>query len=111
MNRYFYILEEDNLGNKQIRMECNVYGNQEEGFHCNEWVGCIVSISEAQALIKDNEFYSTLDEIVRYSGDLTEYEASAVCELYFDGTSSGEKLKITDITTDTPCGDYYFDAE
>lgn len=111
MNRYFYILETDNLGNKQIRMECNVYGNQNEGFHFNEWVGCIVSIGEAQSLIKDGEFYSTLDEIVKYSGDVTEDEANAIRELYFEGISSGEKLKIINITSDTPCGDYYFDVE
>lgn len=111
MNRYFYILEKDNLGNKQIRMECNVYGNKNEGYRFNEWVFCIVSISEAQTLIKQNEFYSTLDEIVKYSDDVTEEEANAIYELYFDGLSSGEELKITDITNDTPCGDYYFDAE
>lgn len=111
MDRYFYILEADNLGNKQIRMECNVYGNQDEGYHYNEWVGCIVSISEAQTLIKDGEFVSTLCELARYSEDVTEDEANAIHELYFDGTSSGEELKITDITEDTPCGDYYFDAD
>lgn len=111
MNRYFYILEEDNLGNKQIRMECNVYGNQNEGFGSNEWVRCIVSIGEAQTLLKNGKFQSTLDEIVRYSGDLTEDEASAVFELYFDGLSAGEELKITDITSKTPCGAYHFDME
>ena len=111
MNRYFYIIEADNLGNKQIRMECNVYGNREEGFHFNEWVGCILGIAEAQSLIKEGEFYSTLDELVRYSGDVTEDEANAISELYFDGTSSGEELNITDITYNTPCGCYHFDAE
>ena len=111
MDRYFYIIEADNLGNKQIRMECNVYGNQDEGYHFNEWVGCILSIGEAHALIKQHEFYSTLDELVRYSGDVTEDEANAIHELYFDGTSSGEELKISRIKLDTPCGDYYFDVE
>ena len=111
MNRYFYILEEDNLGNKQIRMECNVYGNRDEGYHFNEWVFCIVSIGEAQALIEQNEFLPTLDELVRYSDDVTEEEANAIYHLYFDGMSSGEELEITDIADNTPCGDYYFDAE
>ncbi len=111
MNRYFYILETDGFGNKQVRMECNVHGNQNEGFWCNEWVGCIMSIDIAQTLLKSGKFQSTLDEIVRYSEDLTEDEASAVCELYFDGISAGEELNITDITPETPCGDYHFDAE
>ena len=111
MDRYFYIIEADNLGNKQIRMECNVYGNQGEGYHFNEWVGCILGIAEAQALIKDGEFSCKLCELARYSGDLTEDEANAIHELYFDGISSGEELNITDITYNTPCGCYYFDAE
>ena len=110
MDRYFYILEEDNNGNKQIRMECNVYGNSDEGFHFNEWVGYTLEIGEAQALINNNDFFSNLNEQVRYSGDVTEEEAETICKGYFDGTS-GEELNIADITTNTPCGDYYFDAK
>lgn len=110
MDRYFYILEKDTLGNKQIRMEGNVFGST-EGFWLNEWVGCTVSIGEAQSLIKQGEFFSILLDMVKYSEDLTEDEANAIHELYFEGISSGDELKITDITSDTPCGDYYFDVE
>lgn len=111
MDRYFYILEEEN-GEKIIHLEGNLYnvGNEsDEEYTLTEWSGLYISLAKAQEMLKnDDEFFATVDELVKYAGNMTEADAMKVKDTYFNG-NSGVPFDIADITDKTPCGDYYFD--
>ena len=108
MDRYFYIIEQDENGHKVIHMQGNIYANGDGDFRHAEYTFLFFSVSLAQNMIDDESFFATLDENVDYIEDITEKTAVARTEKYFDG-DSGTQLHISDITEHTPCGCYYFE--
>ena len=112
MDRYFYSLEKDNKGNRTIHLSGNVYFNDndetETCYRIAEWVGLEIEVIKAKQTFENDEFFNFTDERVKYLDDITEEQAKATCEQYFNGTS-GTELHIMDITEDTPCGDYWFE--
>ena len=112
MDRYFYILEKGDNGKQIIHLSGNVYYNDgdetETCYRCAEWTWMYVEVAIAKGHI--NEFFELADEKVKYLEDLTEAQANKLCESYFNG-NSGTELHITDITEDTPCGDYCFERK
>ena len=115
MDRYFYSLEKDDKGNQRIHLSGNVYYNDSDGgkfpFRIAEWVGFEMEVTQAKEMLSENEFFNFFDfvsESVKYLDDLTEQGAKEMCKTYFNGTS-GTELHISDITEDTPCGDYWFE--
>lgn len=114
MDRYFYSLEKDDKGNQIIHLSGNVYFNDndetETRYRYAEWVGLEIDVDTAKMLFDKYEFFNFSDEKVKYIGDITEIQASEMCEEYFNGTS-GAELHIADITEDTPCGDYWFERK
>jgi hypothetical protein len=57
-------------------------------------------------MLAKDEFYDYINEKVAYLDDITEKAADEICENYFDGTA-GMHLYISQITDNTPCGNYY----
>jgi hypothetical protein len=111
MDRYFYSIGLD--GNKKVvHMSGNVYFNDgdetETCYRVAEWTGLYFGINEAQFMLDADTFYEYLNERVNYLGDISKKEADEICKNYFNG-QSGIRLHIKDVTTDTPCGDYWFE--
>ena len=113
MDRYFYILEEEN-GKRVIHMQGNVYYNNADGsnkkYQSAEWTSLYFDIDEAQLMLDTDTFYEFINARVDYIRDYAEIEASYLCKNYFNG-QPGAELHILDITNKTPCGEYWFDKE
>lgn len=112
MDRYFYLVELDEDGNKVIHLSGNVYWNDIDNTKCDytydEWVWFYVTLDEILHGIRDNWLFDHFCEHVKYSGGITEKEAIETCEQYFDG-KPGTHLSIGDVNEETPCGGYWFD--
>lgn len=108
-DRYFYILENVD-GEKHIHVEGNLYpsDNGENTFEIAEWSGCYIPLAEAQEMMKNNTFFSTIDELVKYQDTISTEKADEIRESYF-GDKSSTYLDISDITAETACGCYHFD--
>lgn len=115
LNRYFYSLEENANGEQVIHLSGNVYENDgrtdtEDCFRVVEWTSLCMSVDKAKRMIEYDDFYEYVQERVNYIDDLTEKEAKELCETYHNGQADTE-LPISEITDDTPCGDYWFYME
>ncbi|MBQ7960193.1 MAG: hypothetical protein IJ285_03145 [Clostridia bacterium] len=113
MDKYFYLLEEDN-GKRVIHMQGNIFFNNADlsktKYRSAEWTFLYLDIDEAKLMLDTDTFYEYINERVNYLGDHTKKEAAELCKNYFNG-QPGTKLHIYDINEDTPCGEYWFDAE
>lgn len=112
MDRYFYSVEMDG-DQKVVHMFGNVYFNDadetDKCFRCAEWAWLYMTIAELKARIENrDDIFDYLCQKVAYMSDLTEAEAIATCQEYFDGTS-GIELDIRLVDEDTPCGDYWME--
>ena len=112
MDRYFYSIELDGSGNKQIHMYGNLYFNDvdetEKKYRHAECTFLYISLTELKDLIKDDVFFDYVNERVAYLGDITADEADEMCNEYFDG-NPGVNLHIKNVNEETACGDYWFD--
>lgn len=107
LDRYFYIIEQSDNGNKVIHMQGNIYSNDDGSYKHAEWTFMLLEVSEAKYMLDTDTFYEFINERVNYLDDITEEVATARVENYFDG-EPGKQLDIADITEDTPCGNYWF---
>lgn len=112
MDKYFYIIEQDENGTKFIHLEGNIYYNDvDESDTCYrvaEWTFLYLTVDEAKFMMNDGTFFDYVNERVAYLTDITEQQAEDMCEDFFDG-QPGAKLNITDINDSTPCGCYWFE--
>ena len=112
LNRYFYIIEEDN-GKRVIHMQGNVYFNDADAsdydYRTAEWTSLYFDIDEAKYMFDTDTFYEYVDERIYYLEDVSEAKAHEICLHYFNG-KPGKELHIYDIKDNTPCGDYWFDV-
>ena len=112
MDKYFYIIEQDDNGNKFIHLEGNIYHNDADDsdtcYRAAEWTFFYLTIDEVMAMVKDNTFFDYVNERVDYLQDVTEQQAAEMCKNFFDG-QPGTKLNIKDINDSTPCGCYWFE--
>lgn len=110
MDRYVYSVEKDAEHGKVVHLSANVYFNDsdisETNYRMAEWKGEYLTIAQVQELISDNYLFDYINERIRSLGDFTHKQVVEICNEY-----AGTLLHIKDITPDTPCGDYYFDAE
>ena len=111
MDRYFYSVEMDG-DSKAIHISGNIYYNDsdetEKCFRLAEWTGLYITIDKLKELIENDVFWEYINEKVAYLDDMTENEAVAACQVYFDG-KPGKWLNIKHVNEDTPCGDYWFE--
>ena len=111
LDRYFFIVS-DTYGEKVIYITGNIFFNDcatdtPDCYRINEWCGMKLSLTELQQLIEDDNFFEYIYERVDYIGNLTEEEAYESCMIYYSGTP-GTELHISEVTNDTPCGNYWF---
>lgn len=107
LDRYFYIIEQSDNGNKVIHMQGNIYSNDDGSYKHAEWTFMLLEVSEAKYMLDTDTFYEFINERVNYLDDITEEVATARVENYFGG-EPGKQLDIADIAEDTPCGNYWF---
>ena len=110
MDRYFYTIEQNDNGNKVVHMQGNIYSNDDGNYKYAEWTFMFLEISEAKLMLDTDTFYEYINEQVNYLDDITEENAIAITENYLD-EDPGAQLHIADITEDTPCGNYWWDAD
>lgn len=113
MDRYFYSVVNGNDGTKIVHLFGNVYNNDadetETNFRHAEWSWFYIKPTTITKMLDNDCFFDHVNECVAYMADLTEAEAVEVCANYFDG-EPGTNLHIQNVTNETPCGDYWFDA-
>lgn len=111
MDRYFYSIGMDG-DRKVIHLSGNVYFNDgdetETCYRIAEWVFLYFDVEEAQMMLNTDTFFDYIYTRINYIGDISKKEADEMCKSYFNG-QSGTELHISDITADTPCGDYWFE--
>lgn len=113
MDRYFYSIEQDGSGQKNIHISGNLYFNDacemENNHRLAEWTGLYIPVSVAKDMIENGMFFDYINEKVAYEGDFTEADAIKMSETYFVDTG-GKQLHIKDILPGTMCGDYYMEC-
>lgn len=108
----FYSIEPDGKGGKQIHVlgYCYTEGDdQGEGPWRNvEYTFFIEPLQEFIDHLKQNENYvgDTAADVKQYIGDYTDEGMADVINHYFDGQTANRRLHYSEITIDTPCGDY-----
>ena len=102
----FFSIEEDGKGGKQIH--CLGYTYYGDEWHNIEVCWFIEPLKEFIAHVAENEDYynEQLSEYKQYESDNTEEEIVAICNEYYDGKEPDYYLDFTEISEDTPCGNY-----
>lgn len=110
----FYSIELDNKGEKQIHLLGWCYDHEDEDEYGNplwsfvEPSFLIVPLKEFVENRKGNDDYveSLYAESKQYQGEVTETEAVDGINHFFQGKPADCWLPFSDITLDTPCGNY-----
>lgn len=108
----FYSIEPDGKGGKRIHVfgycYCNGEDNGEGPWRNLEYTGFIEPLQEFIEHLKQDEDYvdNTAAELNQYIGDYTDEGMADVINHYFDGRTANRRLHYSEITIDTPCGDY-----
>lgn len=116
MELEFFSIEDDSKGGKQIHILGYLYTEGEdegEGEWRNvEYTGFIEPLEEfvKHYAEKDNYVDDTASELKQYIGDLDDEEVVDIINHYFNGHPADYELHYSDITMDTPCGDYCFET-
>ena len=104
----FYSIELDDNGEKQIHILGYIYRNDSDDFwELLEPCWFIVPLAEFIKNLKENEDYvnEQYSEYKQYITDMTEEEMVDTINNYF-GNQPEYHLGFSEITMDTPCGDY-----
>lgn len=105
----FYSIKDDGKGGKQIHIMGFSYLRDEEPEWGNvECTFCIEPLAEFIEHTKQDEGYATdlASSVKQYQGDYTTEEMTDICNHYFGGKTANKVLCYSEITMDTPCGDY-----
>jgi len=113
----FFSIEDDGQGGKQIHVWGYTYtegDDQGDGPWRNvEYTGFIEPLQEfidhlnAEENYVDN--YASL--LTQYIGDYYDDGIVDIINHYFNGETANDVLRYSDITIDTPCGDYMFETK
>ena len=116
LDKDFYSVEEIE-GKKVVHIHGYVYdagegiNNPDETYRNVNFSGCYIPLDEFIGLSEDtiNDFQSTCKQ---YVNDLTETGAKELMEIYYGTDCKEKELAYSELTLDTPCGDYVnFKAE
>ena len=102
---FYSIFEED--GVKYIHVHGYTYGS--DGYWANmECCWFIERLDDFIAHTKENEDYAdeVYSDLKQYQGDHTAEEIVDIINHYFDGNCADAFLDFSEITMDTPCGNY-----
>lgn len=112
----FFTIEDDRQGGKQIHIWGYCYASdnddgEEDCFWRNvEYTGFIEPLEEFIRHYNEIEDYvdNTASELNWYIGDCDDEGIVDIINNYFDGRTANAELHYSEITIDTPCGDYMF---
>lgn len=113
----FYSIEPDGKGGKQIHVfgycYCNGEDNGEGSWRNVEYTWFIEPLHEFIEHLKQDEDYvdNTAAELNQYIGDYTDEGIVDIINHYFCGRTANAELHYSEITIDTPCGDYMFKTD
>lgn len=108
----FYSIEPDGNGGKQIHVLGYSYtegiDNGKGPWRLVEYTGFIEPLGELIEHLKQDGDYvdNHASELNQYIGDFTEEGMVDVINHFFDGRTANRRLHYSEITIDTPCGDY-----
>lgn len=102
----FYSIEPDGKGGKQIHVLGYCY--HEGCWHNVEYTGFIEPLQEFIDHLKEGEDYvdNRASGLTQYVGDYNDGEMTDIINDYFNGHTADRRLAYSEITIDTPCGDY-----
>lgn len=107
----FYSIEPDGQGGKQIHILGYTYAsdnNTKDYWRVAEGTFMIFPLQEfIDNLQQDEDYVSNLwCDAKQYEGDYTDEQVVDIINHYFDGRTANRRLHYSEITIDTPCGDY-----
>ena len=107
----FYSIEDDGQGGKQIHIFGYSYCGTDDGdgpWRNVEYTGFIEPLQEFIGHLKADEDYvdNTAANLNQYIGDYTDEGMRDIMNSYFNGHRADRLLNYSEITMDTPCGDY-----
>ncbi len=92
-----------------IRLFANLYDVDENDYRLAEWTFLYFTIAELKSLLQKDMLYEYTCQRISYIGESDERTAY---EIYNDGYfEKAEELDISKVESDTPIGNYWFDAE
>lgn len=112
----FFSIEDDGHGGKQIHILGYCYTEGEDNgdgpWRNVEYTWFIEPLQEFIEHLKQDEDYvdNHASELTQYIGDHTDEEIVDIINHYFCGHTANAVLHYSDITIDTPCGDYVFET-
>lgn len=112
----FFSIEDDGHGGKQIHVWGYTYtegDDQGDGPWRNvEYTGFIEPLQEFIEHLQANENYvdNHASLLTQYIGDHTDEEIVDIINFYFCEHTANDVLHYSEITIDTPCGDYVFET-
>lgn len=112
----FFSIEDDGHGGKQIHVWGYTYtdgDDQGDGPWRNvEYTGFIEPLQEFIDHLNAEENYvdNHASLLTQYIGDHTDEEIVDIINFYFCEHTANDVLRYSDITIDTPCGDYMFET-
>lgn len=114
MELEFYSIDPDGKGGKEIHIGGFLYTNGEDygegAWRIVDYSFFIEPLEEFIRHYAEEENYvdNTASGLKQYIGDKTDEEAVKIINNYFDGHPADYVLHYSDITIDTPCGNYCF---
>lgn len=102
----FYSIEEIN-GVKHIHIFGCLWADDGRIF-CEEYVGFVEPLADFISHLNEDAYYvgNKIATLTQYSENMEETDAIECINTYFDGKGADYILDYTDITTDTPIGNY-----
>lgn len=110
----FYSIEDDRQGGKQVHLLGYTYGSDDNGsgaWRGLEPCGILIPLEEFVEGVATEDDYTDrlICESKQYEGDYTDEGIMEYINRYFDGKPADYRLHYSDITVDTPCGNYCFE--
>lgn len=111
----FFSIEDDGKGGKQIHILGYTYASDndtEDYWRVAEGTFIIIPLQEFIDNLKQNEDYVSdlWCDAKQYEGDHTDEQVVDIINHYFNGETANDVLHYSEITIDTPCGDYMFET-
>lgn len=105
----FFSIEDDGQGGKQIHILGYCYCGDDDWRNV-EYSGFIEPLQEFIEHLKADENY--VDDWLEQSiGDFDDKGMTDIINHYFNGQTANDVLRYSEITIDTPCGDYMFETK
>ena len=108
----FFSIEHDGQGGKQIHVWGYTYTEGEDNgdgpWRNVEYTGFIEPLQEFIDHLNAEENYvdNHASLLTQYIGDYTDEQVVDIINHYFNGHTANRRLHYSEITIDTPCGDY-----